>query len=107
MPKNTSAGTIHASRSRKSVLSCTRVYFTSKRERRSASSGGTRFATTTVLAPSGFLSFPVMCWSETVTSAMRPSSRYFSNSLYGTTSMVCARRQPSWTASMSNTANRM
>src|SRR5205823_5857245 len=89
-PKNTSAGSTQDSTSRRKVLSYTRVYLTPYLERRSASSGGTRFATATVLPPSFALSLPVMRWSLITTSSMRRSARSFSNSLYGSTSTVCA-----------------
>ena len=81
MPKNTSAGTTHERRSRRNVLSCTRVYGTRYLSSRSAISGGTRLATAMDLPFSGDLSFPVMRWSETVTSAILSWARSCSNSL--------------------------
>ncbi len=81
MPKNTSAGTTHERMSRSSVLSWTWLKGTPYFDRRSATSGSTRLATTVLLRPSGLFSLPVMSFSPTATSAMRPSASSFSNSL--------------------------
>ena len=81
-PKNTTAGTTHDNRSRRKVLSITRVYGTPYCDRRAAKSGSTRVVTSTVLPwASGRVSLPVRVRSATTTSATRPSARAFSNSL--------------------------
>jgi hypothetical protein len=91
--------------SRSRVLSLAWVYLTPYLDRRSATSGGTRLAIATVLPFSGAFSLPVMRSPETTTSAILSAASSFSNSLYGTTSTVCARCHHCCRERMANMAN--